>query len=118
MNVNVEKKTAEEAVAVNVKEAGKESKGALMGIKKGAVAAKRAASKISSAPAKIFDKAVYGACYGISYGAVFSSLMVAKLVPANTVAFKGFHDGANVARKDFKAHEEKLAKAEKSVVSG
>ena len=86
----------------------------MVGVKKGAVAAKQAASKVASAPSKILDSAVYGACYGISYGAVFSSLMIAKMLPTNGLVIKGFHDGAKVAHKDFKTHEEKHVTAEKA----
>jgi hypothetical protein len=41
-------------------------------------------------------------------------LMVVKMLPADGLAIKGFHEGAKAARKDFKTHEYKHA-AEKTV---
>jgi hypothetical protein len=87
---------------------------ALAGVKKGAAAAKQAVSTIASSPSRILDSTVYGVCYGLSYGAVFSALMVVKMLPADGLAIKGFHEGAKAARKDFKTHEYKHA-AEKTV---
>ena len=107
MNVKNASKTAEEATVEIVTETVKKPRTALVGVKKGAIAAKQAASKIATAPARVFDSALYGACYGISYGAVFSSLVIVKMLPANSLVTKGFHDGAEVARKDFKTHQEK-----------
>lgn len=86
---------------------------ALAGVKKGAAAAKQAVSTIASAPARLLDSAAYGICYGLSYGAVFSTLMVVKMLPDDGLAIKGFHEGAQAARKDFKRHEQKHASAEK-----
>jgi hypothetical protein len=120
MNVKVDRKTAEEHILEYDSEkrtVKKVKRTALLGVKKGAVAAKRAASKIASAPAKIFDGAVYGACYGLSYGTVFSSLMVSKMLSDNSIVLKAFHDGAVVARKDFKTHQEHQLAAEKTVVA-
>jgi hypothetical protein len=101
-------KTVEEATVENVtEETVKKPKIALVGIKKGAVAARQAVTKIASAPSRLFDSGLYGACYGISYGAVFTSLAIVKMLPANSLVTKGFHDGAKVARKDFKIRQEK-----------
>lgn len=80
---------------------------ALAGAKKGAAAAKKAAMNVATAPARLFNKTIYGVCYGISYGAVFSSLMVEKMIPADSLAMKGFHEGAEFARKDFENRKEK-----------
>lgn len=109
-------KTTEEASVENVTETVKKSKVALVGIKKGAVAAKQAATKIASAPSKLFNSAIYGACYGISYGAVFTSCVIVKMLPVNSLVTKGFHDGAKVARKDFKTRQEKHVALEDSKV--
>ncbi|MDD5319717.1 MAG: hypothetical protein PHD43_03705 [Methylococcales bacterium] len=100
-------KAVEEATVENVTEPVKKSKIALIGIKKGATAARQAVTKIASAPSRLFDSGLYGACYGISYGAVFTSLAIVKMLPANSLVTKGFHDGAKVARKDFKTRQEK-----------
>jgi len=118
MNVKHASKTTEEAtVEKDTKtKTVKAPKLALIGVKKGAVAAKQAVSNIVSAPSRIFDSAVYGACYGISYGAVFTSLVIVKILPANSLVTKGFHDGAEVARKDFKTRQEKLVAPEDSTV--
>ncbi len=109
-------KAAEEATVENVTETVKKSKVALVGIKKGAIAAKQAVTKIASAPSRLFDSAIYGACYGISYGAVFTSLAIVKMLPTNSLLTKGFHDGAKVARKDFKTRQEKHVALEDSKV--
>lgn len=111
----VVKKTAEEAIE-NVSETVKKPNIALVGIKKGAIAAKQAATKIASAPSRLYDSAVYGACYGISYGAVFTSLVIVKMLPANSLLMKGFHDGAKVARKDFKTRQELHVASEDATV--
>ncbi|PKM38543.1 MAG: hypothetical protein CVV06_00115 [Gammaproteobacteria bacterium HGW-Gammaproteobacteria-10] len=116
MNVKIENQITEEAEVE--KQTAKKAKLALVGVKKGAAAAKRTANKIATAPSKLFDNAIYGACYGISYGAVFSSLMIRKILPANGLAIKGFHNGARVARKDFKIREEKLIESKSTVVEG
>jgi hypothetical protein len=118
MNVKRASKTAEEATVEKDTETKtvRAPRMALVGVKKGALAAKQAVSKIASAPSRMFDSAVYGACYGISYGAVFSALMVVKMMPPNGLAIKGFHDGAEVARKDVKAHEEKHDAAAENTV--
>jgi hypothetical protein len=94
-------KVTHKAAAKNVTE----SQTAMAGIKKGAIAAKIAATNVVLMPAKLLDKAVYGTCYGLSYGAVFTSLVVAKMLPSSSVAMKGFHGGAVEARKDFVAIE-------------
>ncbi|MDO9424424.1 MAG: hypothetical protein Q7T40_09580 [Methylobacter sp.] len=107
-------KTAEKATVENVTETVKKSKIALVGIKKGAIAAKQAATKIASAPSRLFDNALYGACYGISYGAVFTSLVIVKILPTNSLVTKAFHDGSKVARKDFKTRQEKHVAPEDS----
>lgn len=108
-------KTIEGTIIDNPTETGtgKKPRMALVGVKKGAAAAKQAVSKIASAPSKIFDSAVYSVCYGISYGAVFSSLMITKMLPDNGLVIKGLHEGAKVARKDFKTHEQKHVATEK-----
>jgi len=111
-------KTAEETTVENVTETVKKPKIALVGVKKGALAAKQAATKMASAPSRAFDSALYGACYGISYGAVFASLAIIKILPANSRVMKGFHDGAKVARKDFKSRQEKHVAPEDSTVAG
>lgn len=110
-------KTAEQATVENATETVKKSKVALIGVKKGAVAAKQAATKFASAPARVFDSAVYSTCYGVSYGAVFASLLILKILPTNSLVNKGFHDGAKVARKDFKTRQEKHVAPEDSAVS-
>ena len=112
----IAEKTAEEANVENVAETVKKPKIALVGVKKGAIAAKQAATKIVTAPSRLFDNAVYGACYGISYGAVFASLMIVKMLPVESFAIKGLHYGAEVARKDFKASQEQLEPSEDSSV--
>ena len=116
MTHKVASKTAEEVIVENVTETVKKPKIALVGMKKGAIAAKQAATKIVSAPSRLFDSGLYGACYGLSYGAVFTSLVIVKMLPANSLVTKGFHDGAKVARKDFKARQEKQVTTEDSKV--
>ena len=118
MNQKVVNKSADEVTVENVAvtETVKKPKIALVGMKNGAIAARQAVSKIASAPARLFDSGVYGACYGISYGAVFTSLAIVKMLPANSLVTKGFHDGAKVARKDFKARQEKQVTADDSKV--
>lgn len=120
MNINIENQIAEEAKA-EIKadtHTAKKTRLALVGVKKGAEAAKQTANKIAAAPSKLFDNAIYGACYGLSYGAVFSSLMIKKMMPANGIAMKGFHHGAKIAKKDFKLREEKLVESKNTVVAG
>jgi hypothetical protein len=116
MKVVADKK-AEEATVENVTGTAKKSKVALIGVKKGAIAAKQAASKIASAPSKVFDNTLYHACYGLSYGAVFTSLAIIKMLPVNSHVTKGFHDGAKVARKKFKVHQEKHVAHEDSTAA-
>jgi len=118
MNQKVANKTAEEVIVENVTETIKKPKIALVGIKKGAIAARQAVTKIASAPSRLFDSGLYGACYGISYGAVFTSLAIVKMLPANSLVTKGFHDGAKVARKDFKTRQETHVALEDSKVVG
>lgn len=115
MKPKVIRETAKET---SVENATKKSNIALAGIKKGAVAARQAAAKIASAPSKMYDTAIYGVCYGVSYGVVFTSLAIVKLMPANSVATKGFHDGAEGARKDFQTRQEKIVLTEDSTVVG
>lgn len=48
----------------------------------------------------IVSKTVYKTFYAVSFGVVFSSLLVAKLlVPKNSMAAKGLHDGTTAAKK-------------------
>jgi hypothetical protein len=100
------KVVADKIAEENVTEIVKKPKLALIGIKEGAAAARQAATKIVSAPSRLFDSAVYGASYGIAYGAVFTSLVIAKMLPANSLVTKGLHEGTKVARKDFKTRQE------------
>ncbi|HEY8034775.1 MAG TPA: hypothetical protein VIF37_04220 [Methylobacter sp.] len=113
----VTNKKTEEGTVENAKEAVKKPNIALVGVKKGAIAAKEAATKIAAAPSKVFDSAVYSACYGMSYGVVFTSLAIGKMLPVNSHAMKGFRDGVKVARKDFNAHQEKHPAHEKSTTT-
>ncbi|TAK64431.1 hypothetical protein [Methylobacter sp.] len=110
----VTNKKTEEGTVENAKEAVKKPNIALVGVKKGAIAAKEAATKIATAPSKAVDSALYGVCYGMSYGVVFTSLAIVKMLPVNSPVMKGFHDGAKVARKDSKAYQEKHHAHEKS----
>ncbi|HEY8219302.1 MAG TPA: hypothetical protein VIF86_04310 [Methylobacter sp.] len=110
-------KKAEEGTVENVKDAVKKPNIALVGVKKGAIAAKEVATKIAAAPSRAFDSALYGACYGISYGAVFTSLAIVKMLPIDSLVMKGLHEGAKVARKDFKTHQEKHPAHEKSTAT-
>jgi hypothetical protein len=110
-------KMAKETVVENVTEIVKKPKLALIGIKEGAAAARQAATKIVSAPSRLFDSALYGASYGIAYGAVFTSLVIAKMLPANSLVAKGLHEGAKVARKNFKTHQESRLPKDSAVVN-
>jgi hypothetical protein len=106
-------KPAETATVDDATETDKQPNMVVAGVKKGALAAKQAASKIVSAPSQILDDTVYGVCYGLSYGAVFSSLMVTKMLPANGSVIKGFNEGAKVAHKDFKTQKQERVATEK-----
>jgi hypothetical protein len=118
-------RAGEEATHATPKKAAKNKRIALAGAKKGAAAARKSAAvakktmgKIVKAPAIVLDKTIYGACYGISYGAVFTSLMIEKALPTDSVAMKGFHEGAEIARKDFESRREKhLSPEDPPVVS-
>lgn len=83
-------------------------KTALKAIKKGSVAAKKAATEVVIAPAKIVNHAVYGACYGLAYGAVYGALVVAKVFPEDGVVRKGLHEGLESAVKDFDAKQHEV----------
>jgi len=71
-------------------------------IKSGAGDAKTAAAKVYPATQRIFSKSVYATCYYLSYGVVFSSLLVAGLVPKQTPIYFGFVDGAAAANDSIK----------------
>lgn len=52
--------------------------------------------------AGLVSRTAYKVLYVVSYGAVFSSLLVAKLlIPKDSVVEKALHDGAVAARHDF-----------------
>jgi hypothetical protein len=110
-------KIAKEAVVENVTENVKKPKLALIGIKEGAAAARQAATKIVSIPSRLFDSALYGASYGVAYGAVFTSLVIAKMLPADSLVVKGLHEGAKVAHKDFKTRQESRLPKDSAVVN-
>lgn len=58
----------------------------------------------------IISKAVYGAFYSVSYGAVFSGLLIAKLVfPKEGLIATALHDGAVAAQEVFEEHEGEFA---------
>jgi hypothetical protein len=110
-NTSLENETVVEEATVSGKaKPAKKTRVAIVGAKKGAAAAKKAAMNVAAAPAKLFDKTIYGVCYGISYGAVFTSLMIEKTLPADGMAMKGFHEGAEFARKDFEIRQESQEK--------
>jgi hypothetical protein len=113
MAAKTSRKPAETSTVDDATETDKQPGMVAAGVKKGALAAKQAASKIVSAPSQILDNTVYGICYGLSYGAVFSSLMVTKMLPANGSVIKGFHEGAKVAHKDFKTQKQEPVATEK-----
>lgn len=123
---NLEKvSVGEETTVAKPKKTVKKKRIALAGAKKGAAAAKKSAAaakkavvKVVNAPGILLNKTIYGACYGLSYGAVFTSLMVEKALPSNGAAMKGFHEGAEYARKDFESREEKHATLEDASVVG
>ncbi len=110
-------KIAKEAEVENLTEIVKKPKLAIIGIKEGAAAARQAATKIVSAPSRLFDSALYGASYGIAYGAVFTSLVIAKMLPVNSLVVKGLQEGAKVARNDFKTRQESLLPKDSTVVN-
>jgi hypothetical protein len=113
MAAKTSRKPAETSTVDDAAETDNQPGMVVAGVKKGALAAKQAASKIVSAPSQILDNTVYGICYGLSYGAVFSSLMVTKMLPANGSVIKGFHEGAKVAHKDFKTQKQERVATEK-----
>jgi hypothetical protein len=113
MAAKTSRKPAETSTVDDATETDNQPGMVVAGVKKGALAAKQAASKIVSAPSKLLDNTVYGVCYGLSYGAVFSSLMVTKMLPANGSVIKGFHEGAKVAHKDFKTQKQERVATEK-----
>jgi hypothetical protein len=65
----------------------------------------------------LIDSALYGASYGIAYGAVFTSLVIAKMLPVNSLVAKGFHEGVKCARKDYKTRQESRLPKDSSVVN-
>lgn len=84
-------------------------KTAAKGIKKGALAAKKAAVGVAVSPVKLVNHAVYGICYGLAYGAVYSALVVGRVFPEESVVRKGLHEGLETAVKDFDAkHQEQI----------
>lgn len=76
---------------------------AVKALKKGAVAAKRAAHDVAVTPAKVVNHTVYGVCYGLAYGAVYGALVVGKVFPADGAVSKGLHQGLETAIRDFDA---------------
>lgn len=64
-------------------------------------------AELEAAPkAGLVSRAAYNVFYAVSYGAVFSSLLVSKLlIPKDGVVQAALHDGAVAARHDF---EEKV----------
>src|ERR1700760_2303331 len=66
-------------------------------IKSGAGDAKTAAARMFPSAQRAVSKSVYASCYYLSYGVVFSSMIVAGLVPKNTSIRFGFADGAQAA---------------------
>lgn len=83
-------------------------KTAVKAIKKGSVAAKKAAADVAVAPVKIVNRAVYGACYGIAYATVYSALTIAKVFPEDGSVRKGLHEGLETAVKDFDAKQHEV----------
>lgn len=81
---------------------------AVKAVKKGTLAAKKAAVNVAVSPVKLVNRAVYGACYGLAYGAVYSALVIGSVFPDGGIVRKGLHEGLETAVKDFdsKHHEE------------
>ena len=78
-------------------------KTAVKALKKGTLAAKRAAHEVAVTPAKLMNHTVYGVCYGLAYGAVYGALVVGKVFPAEGAVSKGLHEGLETAIRDFDA---------------
>jgi len=77
------------------------SKSLARAISEGAVEACHAASNVIPAVGKAVRKTVYSGFYYATYGVVFSSLMIASLIPSDNAMGEGIRDGAEAARKSF-----------------
>jgi len=65
---------------------------------RGATDARLAAARTWTATGLIVSRFVYNTCYIISYGVVFPSVLLARAVPVNNAAVRGFIEGTQAAR--------------------
>jgi hypothetical protein len=70
---------------------------ALQAAKDGSADAKAAAENAIPAATRFVARLVYTTSYTVTYGVVFSSMMVAKSLPADNAIIRGFADGAHAA---------------------
>jgi hypothetical protein len=92
-------------------------KTAVNALKKGTLAARRAAVDVAILPVKLVNHTVYGVCYGLAYGAVYGALVLGKAFPVESVVRKGLHEGLETAIKKFDAkHQEKIINTDSASV--
>jgi hypothetical protein len=86
-------------------------------VEEGVADAKEATAVILPALGESISKAVYGGCYHAAYYVTFGALAIARLIPADSAAARGLHDGAETAAGDFKAYEQQKARLAAAAVS-
>lgn len=75
-------------------------------ISEGAAEAYSAASNVIPALGKAVRKTVYSGFYYATYGVVFSSLVIASMLPSDNAMGEGIHDGTEAARRAFQERQE------------
>src|SRR5262245_2620821 len=70
----------------------------------GASDAREAAERTWSALSLFACRLVYTTCYTVSYGVVFPSVLLARSIPKENAAVRGFVDGAHAARVAVNQH--------------
>lgn len=89
------------------------------GIKEGMGQPREAMEEFLPMLRETLSKAVYTTCYGISYGVVFGGLVIASLLPKESMIRKGICDGAESATRSFcERQEEKSTGGEASPMEG
>ncbi|MGX2039797.1 hypothetical protein ACWJKU_06640 [Methylocaldum sp. MU1018] len=89
--------------------------------KEGAEHARSTFAEIIPELGGMIHKSVYSGFYYLTYGAVFGSLLIGSLIPADSAMTEGVRDGAEAAKKAFEGRHEgthEAAHADTSVDEG
>jgi hypothetical protein len=100
----------EKLIDTKVKSAKKTRARVTEAVQEGTVQAQQAAADVLPAVGELAAKTLYGICYNAAFVVTFVALTIARLIPTESPAAHGLHDGTKAAAKLIEAHAQQQAR--------